>query len=388
MNAPATQLLLTSLLLLSSGCGDDNVSRGGLSDVQETATAEDGRSLSAAPDERGGDAPVREQASPAGDGGSLVMDGGPLPELEQPPEYPLDDLLRLNNIQVKGTHNSYHLYPDENIVPDWYYQHVPLTQQLDEMGVRQVELDVHWSPEQRFLVYHVPLLDDNSTCETLVDCLTELLAWSDANRGHHTLFILIEPKDDVDKDKIDGHHDELDQEILSVWPMERIVTPDLVRGAHPTLREAILEGGWPTLGQTRDKALFLMLDSSQHKEAYLEGNPNLQGRPMFVRGKPDEPWCTFVEIGNALGDEELIGTLAKTGFMVRSASDSTSPDRVEENFDRAAAALNSGAHLISTDYPAPQPGTDYWFDIPGGNPSRCNPVAFVDGCTPEAVEDL
>jgi hypothetical protein len=51
------------------------------------------------------------------------------------------------------------------------------------------------------------------------------------------------------------------------------------------------------------------------------------------------------------------------------------------------AALAGGAHFISTDFPAPVDGIDYWVDIPGGTPSRCNPITAPPECTAEAVED-
>ena len=305
------------------------------------------------------------------------------------PDYPLDDQLRLNHIQLKGTHNSYHLLPDELPTPEWNYSHAPLPQQLREMGVRQVELDVHWDAETHsFLVFHVPILDDNTTCETFVECLTQLRSWADANPGHHTLFVLVEPKDDIDPEPIVGHYDDLDAEILSVWPRQRLVTPDDVRGNRASIEEAVLEDGWPTLGQTRDRALFLMLDSGEHKDNYLDDNPTLSARPMFVRGKPGEPWCAFIEIGGPVGHELEIADLVQAGYMVRTASDSTDPEKFEGNPARAAAALNSGAHLISTDFPAPVVGTDFWLDIPGGKPSRCNPINAPGSCTSPAVESL
>src|SRR5271156_5262679 len=64
-----------------------------------------------------------------------------------------DSHVKLNQIQVIGTHNSYHagIAPSESKLwqaknPDAYkgldYQHQPLTQQFDS-GVRQIELDIY-----------------------------------------------------------------------------------------------------------------------------------------------------------------------------------------------------------------------------------------------------
>ena len=61
---------------------------------------------------------------------------------------PADDL-RLNQIQVIGTHNSYHVAPSSalmtmfaGVAKEWQYTHRPLGEQLEQLGVRQFELDV------------------------------------------------------------------------------------------------------------------------------------------------------------------------------------------------------------------------------------------------------
>ena len=70
--------------------------------------------------------------------------------------YPNDDRLRLNHIQIMGTHNSYHPSsapePMATVVREQYpfyesltgeYRHKPLYEQLDQLGVRHLELDVN-----------------------------------------------------------------------------------------------------------------------------------------------------------------------------------------------------------------------------------------------------
>jgi len=72
-----------------------------------------------------------------------VGDGGDRRRLEH---------LRLNDIQVLASHNSYHIEPEPKLfdllrgflgeaADGFQYTHQPLTQELD-LGVRQVELDV------------------------------------------------------------------------------------------------------------------------------------------------------------------------------------------------------------------------------------------------------
>src|SRR5450432_1772570 len=68
--------------------------------------------------------------------------------------YPLDSTLRLNQIQVLGSHNSYHGQPYPQVLAalekvntataaSLDYSHRPIAQQFP-LGVRQLELDV-WS---------------------------------------------------------------------------------------------------------------------------------------------------------------------------------------------------------------------------------------------------
>src|SRR5258708_8929320 len=79
--------------------------------------------------------------------------------------YPLDNLLRVNDVQVLGTHNSYHLRPERTMQPDdaSNYAHPPLDQQL-QSGIRSVEIDVQNGPD--FPVYPSIIVDQSSNCAT------------------------------------------------------------------------------------------------------------------------------------------------------------------------------------------------------------------------------
>ena len=309
-----------------------------------------------------------------------------LPSCGDPEEPPPKRVLRINQIQVRGTHNSYHLGPSRPITREWAYTHRPLDEQLGTYGIRQFELDVHYRQGKGFLVYHVPGLDDGTTCETLVKCLSIMKTWSDANPMHHVLFVLVEPKDDVDPEPIDGHYAELDQAILSVWPKNRIVTPDDVRGTHATLRAGVLAGGWPGVDESRGKVLFAMLDGGKHKKNYLAQTPNLVGRPMFVKSNRDEPVAAIMLRDGPLDSGEEIRSLVREGFIVRTRADSPNPDELDPNSPRPQAALASGAQLISTDYPYLPAMNGYRFELPTGPRSRCNPINAPEWCTTDLVE--
>ena len=64
-----------------------------------------------------------------------------------------DDCLRLNHLQVLGTHNSYHIAPAAPILASLGdraaaldYTHKPVPVQLGPLGIRQFEFDVFADP--------------------------------------------------------------------------------------------------------------------------------------------------------------------------------------------------------------------------------------------------
>jgi hypothetical protein len=131
-----------------------------------------------------------------------------------------DKIVHLNQIQVIGSHNSYHagFAPSEHQYLEMKnpkalrgldYHHAPLSDQLSG-GVRQVEIDIFADPKggrfahpqivkqvaatglpvdpdfdpqhemdrPGFKVMHVQDLDERSTCHTFVACLTGIRTWS------------------------------------------------------------------------------------------------------------------------------------------------------------------------------------------------------------------
>ena len=116
--------------------------------------------------------------------------------------YPLDQTLALQHIQVRGTHNSYHIDTNEGRVEPWQYTHAPLYDQLDRLGIRQLELDVSYDAIDGLSVIHVPYVDTGTRCARFVDCLREIRRFSEAYPGHLPIFIQIEPKAGIPSDEI------------------------------------------------------------------------------------------------------------------------------------------------------------------------------------------
>ncbi len=319
--------------------------------------------------------------------GDDQVDAGP-PEPEPTFDYPLDDVLRLNHLQAKSTHNSYHIEGEESGIPDWAYTHAPLDVQLGEQGVRHFELDLYFDYDRdRFEVFHLPLVDEQTTCRLLTSCLTVIKAWSDEHRAHHPIVVQVEGRGAFPTGMVEHYFQVLEAEIRSVWPLDRIVTPDLVRGEAATLAEAMASGGWPSLGQLRGRVLFAWNDMGAIREAYTRDLTSLDGRLLFVESVPGEPFGAYAVHNDPVSGADAIAAALAAGFVVRTRADSGGVEPRAGDTSRLQAALASGAHFISTDFPAPVNGIDYWLDMPEGTPSRCNPHTAPAECFAEAIED-
>ena len=357
-----------------AGCGDD--------DSPQTDAGLDGGAVDAdaAVVDQGPTGPVDAQPAPWD---AEFMRAG------DPPVLPLDDVLRLNAIQMEGTHNSYHREPAA-VIPDWNYDNEPLDQQLESQGVRAFELDIYWDEARlRWEVLHVPVVDEETTCDLLLDCLATIRTWSDAHPGHHPIFVQIEPKGTAfpDGEEGDARFDILDAEIRAVFPDELLILPDAVQGEAATLREAVTGGGWPTLGEVRGKTLFFLNCGRDTCVRYAGDGAGLSGRVIFADARDDDPWAA-VRIINGGGDAAR--TAVEAGFIVRSRAISM-PAALEQTEAELQAELDAvlatGAHIVSTDVPEPREDVALHVEMPGGTPSRCNPVTAPPECTSEAVED-
>lgn len=342
-----------------------------------------------------------------------------------------DGKLRLNQIQVIGTHNSYHAGIPPSEAKLWqarnpeafkglYYRHESLTTQLDS-GVRQIELDIftdsmggrfahpagprmvaeaklppdpQFDPDgvmlkPGFKVMHVQDIDYLSVCQPFTACLKEVRKWSRAHPHHIPIFILVETKQSSKEGPMDltpaepftpAVFDALDAEIRSVFEPGQLITPDDVRGHYETLNQAVLAGNWPTLKRARGKVMFLM-DQRWAGPVYGEGHPSLRDLILFTNAVPGEPDAAFTECNDGPADE--IAKLVKQGYLVRTRTDDSTREARVNDTRRRDAMMASGAQILSTDYPASEPARwegHYSVSLPGNVAARCNPVNAPAGC--------
>ena len=334
--------------------------------------------------------------------------------------------LKLNQIQVIGTHNSYHagLAPSEATLmkqqnPGAFagldYRHQGLTQQFDA-GVRQIEIDIFadskgglyahpYGPQAvaraqlppdppfdpqglfarpGFKVFHVQDYDVRSSCQPFTGCLSEVRVWSKSHPDHIPIFILIETKQGKPASRPEmteperftpAVFDALDAEIRSVFSPDEIITPDQVRGSYPTLNAAVRAGNWPSLASSRGKVVFLM-DQHPMTPVYTEGHPSLRGRILFTNSDPGAPDAAFLERNDGPASE--ITELVRQGYLVRTRTDADTHEARTNSTTRRDAMMASGAQILSTDYPASEPAQwpgHYTVALPGGSVWRCNAIA-------------
>ncbi len=334
---------------------------------------------------------------------------------------------RLNQIQVIGTHNSYHIAPAPAILQliastgkgraeGLDYTHRPFAEQFSQLGIRQIELDVFADPKgglfaephlrkilkQRgkdlgpdpnadgrlgkagLKVLHVQDVDFHTRASTFVDALKQVHAWSKANRRHVPILILVEIKDEAifglptQPVKFGSAEvDQVDAEILSVFDRTEVLTPDRVRGRFETLPEAIKIQGWPKLDEVRGLVMFALDNENSAREHYLEGHPALRGRMMFATvASSTHPSAAWFKINDPIKDFDRIQQLVRDGFLVRTRADADTRQARANDVTQRDKAMASGAQFISTDYPEPDRRfSAYSVRFPSGFVARPNPVS-------------
>lgn len=351
-----------------------------------------------------------------------------------------NDGARLSDLQFIGTHNSYHLEPDQAIdlamLATGYaengkwtaprlaralaYSRTPLSAQLS-MGLRVFELDLHDDPDggrfadpgafhalkalklipdapfdpapfrrPGFKTFHTADTDVRTTCPVFADCLREIRDWSDAHPGHLPIFIQLETKQHS-KPPIGGFYTpasdapfdagawrRLQAEIGAVFGRERILTPSEAQGDAPSLNAAIRERGWPTVEAARGKIVFLLLDDDEVQEGYIAAFPGAE-RLIFPRLRAGHPDASWQHIDDP--DTARIRRAVAEGYLVYTRADAGTEEARAGDGRRRDRAFASGAQLIATDYPyADKRFSDYAVRFDGYRYVRCRQSVSPEAC--------
>ena len=345
--------------------------------------------------------------------------------------------LRLNQIQIIASHNSYKKKPNANVYrfllkyknklgealnPEGIdYGHLPFDSQFTNYGIRGLEIDIYNDPKgglfykrkinafvkgnkqksgieelkkPGFKILHIKDIDYETNYYTFKESLLALKKWSDENPTHLPLFINIESKGDGPGDangflrfigfkrslKFDQKScDSMDAEIKNVFgqDLKNILTPDRLRGNFATLNQMATQNGWPLLSQARGKIIFIL--EGQAERIYLNGHDGLQGRTMFVYAEPGTAECAFVIKNNPINEDKKIIELVQQGYVVRTRADGETVESRKNDNTCKNAAFASGAQIVSTDYYKPDLGLSiYCVRFENGEAGRKNPINAAD----------
>ena len=267
---------------------------------------------------------------------------------------PADGGLRLNQLQIVGTGESYKQAPASGLLTlvrlsgkknaqKLDFGEPPLAAQLDQ-GARALSFDIAYDPKgglfktpaaaamaddlldkdfteamaaPGFKVVHVLDVDYRSSCLTLRTCLGQVVAWSQAHPGH--LPIMISLTSNSEKTPMPGAATPqawdgaalaaLEREITAAIPPDMLLTPRDVKGSSPSLRQAVLEHGWPLLASARGEVIVLLNDTPAKVALY-------DGQTMFVTAPESAPNAAFIAIADPRTDGARITAAVKAGFMV------------------------------------------------------------------------
>jgi hypothetical protein len=326
---------------------------------------------------------------------------------------------RLNNTQVIGSHNSYKSSMPLPILEylrkvnpaaaaSLEYDHLPLSEQLD-LGLRNLELDVFHDPqggryakpkglamlpdpeaydskgellEPGLKLFHVQDLDFQSHHLLFKNALLELKTWSNQHPDHHPVFVLINAKDGAVPMTISPLSftgtalDSIDLEVRTHLGMDKLITPDLVRGTYGSLEAAVLAGNWPNLDAVRGKFLFVLDESEEKIRRYLTQKPELKNAVLFVNLKEGNPEAGFRIINDPITNEAYIQDLVRKGYIIRTRADSDTKEARTGDYTKFEKAKASGAQVISTDYYIPSRlfPSEYKVNFGNGRFERPNPV--------------
>lgn len=318
----------------------------------------------------------------------------------------VDSNIRLNDIRVIASHNSYKKRPDPKVLQFLQrfkrklgeemdpgrmdYGHVSLSEQFDHYNVRGLELDLYYDPKgghyrKRRLNFFIPGLKqriDNSEMRkpgfkmlhiadvdyethyfTFVSALKEVKEWSDDHPNHIPIFINVEPKNDSPGDhsrtlrllgfrralRFDSVAFELlDKEIFSVFlDSSQVFKPSDLRGDYFSVFDRLSKEGWPTLNECLGKVIFIIDGDrdNQYQNSLEAGND----RPMFVYSKPGSSSTAFVKRNDPVDHEEEIDDLSEM-YIVRTRTDVETIQARDNDYSLFESAMKSNAQILSTDF--------------------------------------
>lgn len=316
------------------------------------------------------------------------------------------DSIRLNDIRILASHNSYKKKPDPKVLRflsrfkkrlgeeldpiQLDYGHEKLTIQLDSFNVRGFEFDLAYDPNggayaKRRINYFIPGLkqkskdpklyqpgikllhiadiDFESNYLTFQEALLELKNWSEDNPKHIPLFVNLEikrsspgdyskflnrigfkkaPLTDTNIFKV------IKNEIFGVFTEESMIfKPKDLKGDYNSIQERLENEGWPKLNDCLGKIIFIVDgDIDGYYTNKINKNDNSL---MFIYSEPNDASCAFIIRNEPIGNEKEINDLSDK-YIVRTRADAGTIEARNMDYTKYQAAFESQAQIVSTDY--------------------------------------
>jgi hypothetical protein len=319
------------------------------------------------------------------------------------------DSIKLNDIRVLASHNSYKKKPDpkvlrflsrfkkrlgEDLDPiQLDYGHEKLTIQLDSFNVRGFEFDLAYDPnggayakrrinffipglkqkskdlklyQPGIKLLHIADIDYETNYLTFKEALLELKNWSTDNPNHIPLFVNLEIKRSSPGDYSKflnrigfkkapltdtNIFEVIENEITSVFKADSMILKPLdLKGDYKSIQERLENEGWPKLNDCLGKIIFIVdgdIDGYYANE--INKNDNCL---MFMYSEPNDASCAFVIRNEPLGNEEDIYALSDK-YIVRTRTDAGTIEARKVDYRKYKVAIESQAQIVSTDYYRP-----------------------------------
>jgi len=174
--------------------------------------------------------------------------------------------LRYHEVSFKASHNSY-----EREEAPCFTQLAWTEGRPHVAGCRGLELDIQQSPSNwAWSVAHIGGYSGSADTQ-LATYLRALVWWSEENRGHDVVTVLLDLKDTHFADREFPVY--LDRYILDAMPRQRIFAPgDLMQGTDD-LVSAVRTGGWPRLNDLGGRFIFCLSGNEERKATYAATDP-------------------------------------------------------------------------------------------------------------------
>jgi hypothetical protein len=272
-----------------------------------------------------------------------------------------DSSIKLNDIQILASHNSYKKkgsalgkffiglgdsFEEANALK---YGYRNLTDQFDS-GIRSMEIDLRLR-KTSFMLTHVPLVDNSSVAPDFSMALEEIKLFSDNNPNHIPIIMLMEIKDDwmiLDHalQQIGSEQLETLNHLLMDKLGDTLFKPSEMLETDKSIMETITTTGWPSVQSLLGKVIFVLHPGS-FTIPYYELDQTLSTQAMFpgvYKDDVDQEYATFV-VHNDI-DIPSISALVDQGFIVRTRID----DYLIFEQDNYDDAILSGAQILSSDF--------------------------------------